>query len=183
MLGLGRKKAKKRPARRTKTTSRKFAKKQSKKKTKPKSRRAGKHVKSRPISAKITVKKPVKRTAKKATRISKSTRQPSIEFCSKCGSIMIPVKKSKNIYIMCRRCGAGKKKITKYIKIREAPVHKRDVAVLEKDITPLPVTIRECERCGNTNAYFWLQQTRSADEPPTQFFRCTKCKNTWREYK
>jgi len=42
---------------------------------------------------------------------------------------------------------------------------------------------RECEVCGNKKAWYWLQQTRSADEPPTQFFRCTKCKRVWREYK
>ena len=25
-------------------------------------------------------------------------------------------------------------------------------------------------------------QTRSADEPTTRFYRCQKCKFTWREY-
>jgi len=25
-------------------------------------------------------------------------------------------------------------------------------------------------------------QTRAADEPPTRFYRCTKCGHTWREY-
>ncbi|MEM4865380.1 MAG: hypothetical protein QXY09_02690 [Acidilobaceae archaeon] len=25
-------------------------------------------------------------------------------------------------------------------------------------------------------------QTRAADEPPTRFYRCTKCGYTWREY-
>jgi DNA-directed RNA polymerase subunit M len=39
-----------------------------------------------------------------------------------------------------------------------------------------------CEKCGNNAAYFWTQQTRAADEPETRFFKCTKCKHTWREY-
>jgi DNA-directed RNA polymerase subunit M len=40
----------------------------------------------------------------------------------------------------------------------------------------------ECDKCGHTEAYWWTEQTRSSDEPETQFFRCTKCKHTWREY-
>ncbi|MCK4973458.1 MAG: transcription factor S, partial [Candidatus Heimdallarchaeota archaeon] len=28
----------------------------------------------------------------------------------------------------------------------------------------------------------WMVQTRSADESPTRFFRCTACGETWREY-
>ncbi|RLG10996.1 MAG: transcription factor S, partial [Thaumarchaeota archaeon] len=39
-----------------------------------------------------------------------------------------------------------------------------------------------CPKCGNREAYYWAVQTRSADEPMTRFFRCTKCGYTWREY-
>ncbi|WPT12693.1 DNA-directed RNA polymerase III subunit RPC10 [Picochlorum sp. SENEW3] len=35
-----------------------------------------------------------------------------------------------------------------------------------------------CESCGNKEAYFREIQTRSADEPATLFFRCTKCAKT-----
>ena len=49
-----------------------------------------------------------------------------------------------------------------------------------KDIMP---TIEiECEKCGNNKAVWWMLQTRSADEPTTQFYRCTKCEHTWRNY-
>lgn len=52
-----------------------------------------------------------------------------------------------------------------------------------KDIPDtLPTTKIECPRCGNDIAYWWTLQTRAADEPETQFFRCTKCHYTWREY-
>lgn len=40
----------------------------------------------------------------------------------------------------------------------------------------------ECEKCDNTEAVWWMLQTRSADEPTTQFYRCTKCEYTWRDY-
>jgi DNA-directed RNA polymerase III subunit RPC11 len=41
----------------------------------------------------------------------------------------------------------------------------------------------KCDKCGNTKAYFLQIQIRSADEPMTLFFRCTKvgCHHQWRE--
>ena len=49
-----------------------------------------------------------------------------------------------------------------------------------KDV--LPTIEIECEKCGNNQAVWWMLQTRSADEPTTQFYRCTKCSYTWRNY-
>jgi len=40
----------------------------------------------------------------------------------------------------------------------------------------------ECPKCGNNQVYVWQVQTRGADESSTQFFRCTKCGYTFREY-
>lgn len=46
---------------------------------------------------------------------------------------------------------------------------------------PLPITDTEgCPKCGNIQAHWWIVQTDSADEPSTQFFRCTTCNHTWR---
>ena len=102
----------------------------------------------------------------------------SMQFCDKCGSIMIPQKTS----MKCRRCGASKRGTVK-LKISE-DVHKiKGITVLEKDETPLPQTLMQCPECNHNHAYWWMQQTRSADEPPTQFFRCVKCQHVWREYK
>jgi len=40
-----------------------------------------------------------------------------------------------------------------------------------------------CPKCDKiTKVNYWQRQTRSADESPTRFFRCTKCGHTWREY-
>ena len=57
-----------------------------------------------------------------------------------------------------------------------------DVAVLDETTTTLPETDNECPKCQNKKAYWWIEQTRSADEAPTRFYRCTKCRHTWREY-
>ncbi len=50
------------------------------------------------------------------------------------------------------------------------------------DSSHLPQLKIDCKQCKNTKAFFWTLQTRSSDEPETKFYRCTKCKNTWREY-
>ncbi|EPX74720.1 DNA-directed RNA polymerase III complex subunit Rpc11 [Schizosaccharomyces octosporus yFS286] len=36
-------------------------------------------------------------------------------------------------------------------------------------------------KCDNNRAYFFQLQIRSADEPMSTFYRCTKCKFQWRE--
>lgn len=40
-----------------------------------------------------------------------------------------------------------------------------------------------CPKCANTRAYFFMVQLRSADEPMTTFFKCTKpeCQARWKE--
>ncbi len=46
----------------------------------------------------------------------------------------------------------------------------------------LPTINIDCAKCENDVAIWWMLQTRSADEPTTQFYRCTKCQYTWRDY-
>ena len=46
----------------------------------------------------------------------------------------------------------------------------------------MPLTDEECPKCKHGKAYYWLVQTRAGDEPETRFFRCEKCKHTWRDY-
>ncbi|KAH7135657.1 hypothetical protein B0J11DRAFT_576230 [Dendryphion nanum] len=37
------------------------------------------------------------------------------------------------------------------------------------------------EKCRNDRAYWYQLQIRSADEPMTAFYKCTKCAKEWRE--
>jgi len=124
-----------------------------------------------------------KRIRRKGKRAERTAHVARIEFCHKCSSIMIPIKKGSNTYMKCRNCGSEKRTTVKSLKISESVKKKARVTVLEKDITPLPLTEKMCPKCEHPRSHWWLQQTRTADEPPTQFFRCEKCKHTWREYK
>ena len=38
-----------------------------------------------------------------------------------------------------------------------------------------------CEECENDEAYFIQVQMRSADEPPTTFYKCTRCGTQWKQ--
>lgn len=44
-------------------------------------------------------------------------------------------------------------------------------------------TAAQCpvDACGGERAYFFQLQIRSADEPMTTFYKCTKCGHQWKE--
>ena len=105
-----------------------------------------------------------------------------MKFCPKCD---IRLKKaSGNPVLSCPKCG--------YTEGQEAEIQdqiseeetKSDFLVLDENEgkDTIPRIEIECEKCGNNEAFWWMLQTRSADEPTTQFYRCTKCEYTWRNY-
>ncbi|HLC84353.1 MAG TPA: transcription factor S [Candidatus Nanoarchaeia archaeon] len=104
-------------------------------------------------------------------------------FCPKCGSLLMPKTIGAKKVIACS-CGY-KSQDTKSLAVSEKKVVKdRDVEVVHDkgDADSLPLTKEECPKCHHGMAYYWLTQTRAGDEPETRFFRCQKCKHTWREY-
>ena len=102
-----------------------------------------------------------------------------MEFCPKCGAVLI--QKRKNFG--CARCNyASKDKIK--IEVSEKIGEKTQIGVVkEKEVDTLPVVEEVCPKCKNNYAYFWTSQTRAGDESETKFFRCKKCSHTWREYR
>jgi len=100
---------------------------------------------------------------------------------------MLPIKRNKELMFRCRTCGYTvevEEKTEGYVirqNIRHKPLNKI-VVTGEAKVEVLPKTKIICPRCGNHEAYYWEVQTRSADEPATRFFKCTKCGHVWREY-
>jgi transcription factor S len=101
-------------------------------------------------------------------------------FCPKCGTVLFP-KNEKGKKVFRCSCGYTDKKM-------EAPTFRENlgggpqVAVVDREIEPLPLTEAACPECGNDKAYYWTMQTRASDEPETKFYKCQKCKHTWRDY-
>ncbi len=101
---------------------------------------------------------------------------------------MHPVKKDGKVELVCMRCGRKEKiKDGENFKITEKIEHdaaKDSIPVVDQEsqVQKHPTTTIECPKCGNDTAEWWTMQTRSSDEPETRFYRCTKCKHTWREY-
>jgi len=114
-----------------------------------------------------------------------------MRFCPKCGSIMVPRRRNGRTYAVCPRCGYEEEitasTVSAYV-IRKEIKHtnKEKIVVIDENVKmPRIASIAkgvECPKCGNREAYVWMMQTRAADEPPTRFYRCTKCGYTWREY-
>ncbi|MFC1734187.1 transcription factor S [candidate division KSB1 bacterium] len=102
-------------------------------------------------------------------------------FCPKCGGILMP-KKEDNKKILACSCGYKSKDVSQ-AKLKEIVAKEKEVEVVDReDVESMPEVETECPKCHNMKAYFWLVQTRASDEPETKFYRCTKCKHTWRDY-
>ncbi len=101
-------------------------------------------------------------------------------FCPECGSILRPKEKAGKKILFCS-CGYNKVPGEESAEIKEKAPEIKKIEVIEQLETNPKIKIK-CEKCNNNVAYYWTQQTRGADEPETRFFKCTKCKHTWREY-
>ncbi len=101
-----------------------------------------------------------------------------MEFCPECGAMMLP----NNGILKCNKCGYSNKlgdtneyEVSEDIKAEETVKYVEDID-LGEGVTEI------CPKCGHDKATYELKQTRSADEAPTRFFTCKKCKHKWREY-
>jgi DNA-directed RNA polymerase subunit M len=89
----------------------------------------------------------------------------------------------KRCYV-CPKCGA-EQPMTEEIKIQREAKAVDKIVVIGKKEQNLHTTSQvkaECTKCGNDKAHWWMVQTRGIDESSTQFYRCTKCGYTWRDY-
>ncbi len=103
-----------------------------------------------------------------------------MKFCPKCE---VKLKKDGGD-LKCPKCGyvEGKISVTKKKIVQEKSTEPFNVFEENEGEETLPTIKIECESCGHNEAVWWMLQTRSADEPTTQFYRCVKCRYTWRNY-
>jgi DNA-directed RNA polymerase subunit M len=98
---------------------------------------------------------------------------------------MVVERRRKNVFLVCKKCHKSIKLKGEKLKITEA-MHerKKEIVIMGKgeEEAELPKTKIMCPRCENMEAYWWMQQTRGTDEPPTMFYKCTKCGYSWRSY-
>ncbi|WOV93685.1 MAG: transcription factor S [Candidatus Nitrosoabyssus spongiisocia] len=103
-----------------------------------------------------------------------------MKFCPICSSRL----KNNGTALACIKCDFTEGIVSKdksEIKTKNTTSEFNVFDEKDKDES-LPTISIECEKCGNDQAVWWMLQTRSADEPTTQFYRCVKCKHTWRDY-
>lgn len=101
-------------------------------------------------------------------------------FCPRCGSLLKP-KLEKNKRVLGCSCGYTSSGSVPS-EIKEKVQATKDIEVIE-EVETKPLVEAVCKKCGHKKAYFWSLQTRAGDEPETRFFKCEKCRYTWREYK
>lgn len=110
-----------------------------------------------------------------------------MKFCPKCGNLIISERNGNRLKYICRKCGyTSKEKRVIATSIDERIEPKNDVVIFtseDEGLKEFPIDKKiACPNCGKRGAYWFMQQTRSADEPPTTFYCCVKCKYKWRKY-
>jgi len=110
-----------------------------------------------------------------------------VDFCPDCSSLLRKNNRDGIIYLICK-CGYKKRVeinesvIKQTVTKKKKALEKNLLIISEEDrISVHPKVSRICPKCGHTEAEAWQRQMRSADEPSTSFFKCVKCKYTWRE--
>jgi DNA-directed RNA polymerase subunit M len=101
-------------------------------------------------------------------------------FCPDCGSLL-KTRQQKNKPVQYCSCGYSSELKTSTT-IKETINKKEDIIEVVEDHNVNPLTDETCPKCDHPKAYWWTKQTRSGDEADTKFFKCKKCKHTWRDY-
>ncbi|MBD3341209.1 MAG: transcription factor S [Candidatus Lokiarchaeota archaeon] len=111
-----------------------------------------------------------------------------VEFCPECSNLLRKQTRDSKVFLVCR-CGYEREIKTDTVEKQKKAQKKKEeldkklIVVKEEDkISVHPLVTKICPKCGHNEAEAWQEQTRSADEPSTSFFRCVKCRYTWREY-
>ncbi|MEC8339107.1 MAG: transcription factor S [Nanoarchaeota archaeon] len=105
-----------------------------------------------------------------------------VDFCDKCGAIIMGAKGSE---VPCPSCGHSNK-ATSEVKISQKIEKKEEKEIVDTEdasaeVHPIAKGI-ECPECGHDEARYFSRQMRAGDEPETQFYKCENCKHQWRKH-
>ncbi len=103
-----------------------------------------------------------------------------MQFCPICSNLLLVEEGYAGFRFCCQTCpyiSAITKKVSKTMKLKRKEVD--DVLGGEDAWAAANRTTANCPYCDNTEAFFVQMQIRSADEPMTTFYRCTRCANRW----
>ncbi|NHJ00580.1 MAG: transcription factor S [Candidatus Heimdallarchaeota archaeon] len=109
-----------------------------------------------------------------------------MQFCE-CGTLLVPNRlEDGTIMMKCPACGntVNSESNAEAFEIKQVIRHSENekMVVVDEEVNTMPIATVKCTKCGNNEAVYWQLQTRSADEASTTFYRCKKCKFTWRDY-
>jgi DNA-directed RNA polymerase III subunit RPC11 len=131
-----------------------------------------------------------------------------LTFCPTCGNLLAIEKKKKKknrgdeeeeendfggdddeendaLQLLCKTCPYSYSIRDKHWSKTDVPITNKkrvdDVLGGDEAWKNVDTTRSRCPKCSHDVAYFLMVQTRSADEPMTQFFRCVECANQWKE--
>ena len=111
-----------------------------------------------------------------------------VDFCPECSNLLRKQIIDGKSYLKCRcgytqDCEVDTSEVDSEIERKKKALEKNVIIVSQEDkVSVHPTVLVECPKCKHSEAEAWQEQTRSADEPSTSFFRCVKCGYTWREY-
>lgn len=102
-------------------------------------------------------------------------------FCPFCNNFLIP-EQQQSLFLACTTCPYIYRLNTIQTQIQKNKVKEIDkIAGEEDDIKYANKCQIKCLKCPNDEALFVEIQTRSADEPMTIFYQCTKCHYNWKD--
>jgi DNA-directed RNA polymerase subunit M len=102
-----------------------------------------------------------------------------MKFCDECGSMM----QTEGDKWVCTQCGHEtlRDEAAEAEMVTTQAQEESEIIESGGGTSGLPTTTAQCPECGNDEAYWYMQQIRSADESETRFFVCTECEHKWRE--